>query len=67
MVFVEKQEQNVPWTFKDIQFCPDQTESIWSMIKEIEDNEEINHWKFIKNSEFNNNHQNKGDKLKTVL
>ena len=44
MVFVENQEQNQAYTFKDMLLQPDKSDSILSTIKEVEAHEARSNW-----------------------
>ena len=46
---------------------PDTSDFIISIIKEVKAHETRSHWTLMKNSEVNNNHKNKDEKLKTIL
>ena len=67
MEFLENQEQNESYTFKDMLLQPYKSDFILAMIKYFEAHEAINHWTLKKKCEFKNNHKNKYGKLRTIL
>ena len=66
MVFAAKQEQNEPYTFKDMFLQPENSYFILAMIKEVEAHKAIINWTLMKYSEVKNNYKNKDGKLNTI-
>ena len=54
MIFIENQEKNESYTFKDILLQPDKSNFIISMMKEVEEHKAIINWTLMKNIEVKN-------------
>ena len=67
MLFAANLEQNYSGSFKDMLLQPDKSYFVLAIIKEVEAHEARGHWILMKNSDVNNKHKNKYEKLKTIL